>query len=143
MEFDIVTVGAGPAGCALANRLSADERYSIALVEAGPADLHPWIHVPIGYFRTMNTHDSTGCISRKKMKASRGGPLSGHEDGFSEGQIRSMECFTFVVNHRILTIGRSLDAPGSCWFNSLVSSFCSSSRNWCFGCRPSCQETKP
>ena len=53
MEFDFVIVGAGSAGCALANRLSADERYSVALVEAGPADRHPWIHVPIGYFRTM------------------------------------------------------------------------------------------
>ena len=72
MEFDIVTVGARSAGCALANRLSADERYSIALVEAGPADLHPWIHVPIGYFRTMNTHDSTGCISRKKNEGITG-----------------------------------------------------------------------
>jgi choline dehydrogenase len=48
-EFDYVIVGAGSAGCVLANRLSADGRNSVLLLEAGPRDTNPWIHVPLGY----------------------------------------------------------------------------------------------
>lgn len=47
-SFDYVIAGAGSAGCVLANRLSADPRISVCLIEAGPADRSPLIHVPIG-----------------------------------------------------------------------------------------------
>jgi choline dehydrogenase len=48
-EFDFVIVGAGTAGCLLANRLSADGRHRVLLVEAGGRDNYHWIHIPVGY----------------------------------------------------------------------------------------------
>jgi len=50
-EFDYIVVGAGSAGCVLANRLSADGKHSVLLLEAGPKDSNVWIHVPLGYGR--------------------------------------------------------------------------------------------
>ena len=52
-QFDYIVVGAGSSGCVLANRLSGDPQNSVCLVEAGPKDSSPWIHLPIGYGKTM------------------------------------------------------------------------------------------
>ncbi|MEM1298169.1 MAG: choline dehydrogenase [Pseudomonadota bacterium] len=59
-EWDYVVVGAGSAGCAVAARLSENQKSKVLLLEAGPKDRNPWIHVPVGYYKTMHSPISWG-----------------------------------------------------------------------------------
>ena len=59
--FEYVIVGAGTAGCVLANRLSADPKNSVLLLEAGGKDDWIWIHIPIGYLKCINNPRTDWC----------------------------------------------------------------------------------
>ena len=61
ISADYVIVGAGSAGCVLANRLSADPKIKVVLLEAGGRDWNPWIHIPVGYFKTMHNPSVDWC----------------------------------------------------------------------------------
>lgn len=61
MQADYVIVGAGSAGCVVANRLSADPKNRVVLLEAGGRDWNPWIHIPVGYFKTIHNPSVDWC----------------------------------------------------------------------------------
>ena len=52
-DFDYIVVGAGSAGCVLANRLSADGSSSVLLLEAGGEDSHPLVRMPVGFLKAL------------------------------------------------------------------------------------------
>ena len=60
-NFDFIILGAGSAGCVLANRLSENPNHKVLLLEAGGKDNYPWIHIPVGYFKTMHNPNTDWC----------------------------------------------------------------------------------
>ena len=83
--FDFIIVGAGSAGCVLANRLTESGRHRVLLLEAGPSSWHPWLHIPLGFGRLFSdrrfnwcyaTEPQPGCHNREVI-APRGKVLGG------------------------------------------------------------------
>jgi choline dehydrogenase len=70
--FDYVIVGAGSAGSVLANRLSEDPGITVALLEAGPSDWHPFIHIPAGFIKTFNNPKINWCYSMEPSEWTAG-----------------------------------------------------------------------
>jgi choline dehydrogenase len=83
--FDYVIVGAGTAGCILANRLSADAGVTVCVLEAGPRDWHPYIHIPAGFIKLFHqpglnwlyTQEPSEWTGGRRILAPRGKTLGG------------------------------------------------------------------
>lgn len=69
---DYVIVGGGSAGCVLANRLSENPKNKVILLEAGGRDWNPWIHIPVGYFKTMHNPSVDWCYRTEPDKGLNG-----------------------------------------------------------------------
>ncbi len=82
MTFDYIIVGAGTAGCVLANRLSADPNVQVLLLEAGGKDDYFWINIPVGYLYTINNPRTDWCFS---TEADEG--LGGRSIGYARGRV--------------------------------------------------------
>ena len=81
-EFDTVIVGAGTAGCVLANRLSADRQRRVLLIEAGGQDDYFWINIPVGYLYTIGNPRTDWCFETVPQAG-----LNGRAIGYARGKV--------------------------------------------------------
>jgi choline dehydrogenase-like flavoprotein len=103
-EFDYVIVGAGTAGCLLANRLSAKASNQVLLVEAGKRDTYPWIHVPAGYLYCIGNPRTDWCFETAPIP-----DLNGRTIGYPRGKGLG-GCSS--INGMLYIRGQALDYDG-------------------------------
>ena len=106
-NFDYIIIGAGSAGCVLANRLTANPNNKVALIEAGGKDNYPWIHIPVGYFKTMHNPSVDWCyktepdetMNGRSIRYPRGKTLGG--SSAINGLLQSLDPYSAYMSPEI------------------------------------------
>lgn len=103
-EFDFIVAGGGSAGCVLANRLSADGRHNVALVEGGGRDNWIWFHIPVGYLFAIGNPRADWLFSTEPVSG-----LAGRSLAYPRGKVLGGSS---AINAMIYMRGQAQDYDG-------------------------------
>ena len=114
-NFNFIIIGAGSAGCVIANRLSENPNNKVLLIEAGGKDNYPWIHIPVGYFKTMHNPKTDWCYNTEPDETMNNRSIR-YPRGKTLGGSSSINGLLYIRGqHRDYDIWRQLGNKGWSW----------------------------